>query len=61
MPEGFLSGLSVGDVLKFTDARGKSRQLSVVGEGTGGFWEESAQAARVTDETKLTLQRGGGA
>jgi pyruvate kinase len=54
----FLSGLSNGDVLVFVDARGKERQLKVVGRGAGGFWAECSRAARVTDGTTLTLQRG---
>jgi pyruvate kinase len=59
LPEGFLSELSPGDVLAFTDARGKSRQLKIAGEGTGGLWAECSRAARVADGTKVTLERGG--
>ena len=59
VPADFLSGLSVGDVLSFTDARGKSRRLNVIGEGTGGLWTECTQTACVAEGTALTLQRGG--
>jgi pyruvate kinase len=59
LPNAFLSGLCAGDVLHFTDARGKSRRLEVVGEAEGGLWAESPRTACVGDGTMVTLERGG--
>ena len=58
MPEEFLSGLSIGYVLGFTETRGKVRQLEIVGEGAGGLWAECARTARAAAGTRLTSQRG---
>lgn len=58
VPEEFLSGLSIGDVLGFTDARGKARQLEIVGEEAGGLWAECSRTACVAAGTRLTSQRG---
>ncbi len=58
VPEEFLSGLSIGDVLAFTETRGKVRQLEIVGEGAGGLWAECARTACVAAGTRFTSQRG---
>ena len=59
VPAEFLSALCAGDVLQFTDARGKPRQLKVVEEGEGGLWTECSRKASVADGTPLTLKRLG--
>ena len=58
---GFLETLSSGQVVHFTDARGKSRQLEIVGVGTGGSWAICSRTAYVTESTTLTARGREGA
>ena len=51
----WLANVRRGDLIKFSDARGASRSLKVVGAAGEGRWAESAQTAYVTPGTALHL------
>lgn len=53
----WLSKVTSGDIIEFTDARGSARILQVVNQIGSGFWAESKQTAYVTPGTELALIR----
>lgn len=64
LPQAFFSRLQAGDILKFNDMRGKSRELEIVASvGERGFRAISEKTGLVARETRFTLWRrsdGGG-
>jgi pyruvate kinase len=59
LPRAFVAALREGDVLRFHDARGKSRALRVMGCGEGGCWAESVEGTFVTPGTAVSLAEPG--
>ena len=55
LPGPFIAGLREGDVLRFHDARAKSRSIRVTGAGEDGCWAESAEGTYVTPGTPVSL------
>lgn len=55
----WLRELHTGDVLKFFDARGSARWMTVKELANGGWWAESNQTTYIASETLLHLARPG--
>ena len=55
MPASFVRSLKTGDKLKFVDARGSRRHLSVVSQNDGGLWLEANKTAYVTPDTRFSI------
>lgn len=53
VPRPWLDELTPGDVLSFTDARGKNRTLTVESKDPGGVWAWSDRSAYVVPGTRL--------
>ena len=53
----WLSQASLQDRIEFTDARGASRSLQLVGQVGKGFWAESSQTTYLKSDLKLHLVR----
>ncbi len=53
LPAAWLKRLRTGDTLKFTDARGAGRELSVVQVDTDGVWTELGRTSYITTGTSL--------
>ncbi|NND89767.1 MAG: pyruvate kinase [Granulosicoccus sp.] len=47
--------LTEGDELRFLDARGRKRKLSILDRAAGGYWAETDRTSYVTPETRLML------
>ncbi|HEX6186547.1 MAG TPA: pyruvate kinase [Pyrinomonadaceae bacterium] len=52
-----LDELQRGDVLRFFDARGSARSMTIMEPGTGGWWAESEQTTYMASGTLLHLSR----
>ena len=61
VPAAWLAALGVGEVLKFTDARGARRALTVVGAAGSGRWAEATRTAYVVPGTLLKRSRAASA
>jgi len=53
VPGDWLSSLTVGERIRFRDARGASRSVEIVGEARPGRWAESSKTAYFTTGTVL--------
>jgi pyruvate kinase len=53
----WLAQATATDQIEFTDARGASRRLQLVGQVNDGFWAESSQTSYVTPGIELHLLR----
>ena len=54
-----LTELQSGDVLRFFDARGSARSMTITEPGEGGWWAESDQTTYMASGTLLHLSRPG--
>ena len=54
-----LGELQRGDVLKFFDARGSARSMTIMEPGKGGWWAQSDQTTYMASGTLLHLSRSG--
>ena len=59
VPPEWLAELQPGDKLRFTDARGAARKLTVIDKTPDGCWLKGNKTAYVTNGTKLRLRRDG--
>ncbi len=57
LPTEWLSRLCLGEQLKFTDARGAKRSLTVVDITEQGYWAEATQSAYIVPGTVLNHER----
>ena len=57
VPGEWLKQLKAGDVIKFFDARGASRSLTVIGPMGYGWWAECSQTVYIESKTTLQLTR----
>lgn len=59
LPSKWLAASSPGDSIRFTDARGASRIMSIVASQGPNRWAELQKTAYITPETELRLHRRG--